>query len=88
MEVSLSDLTDLYVYCVLQVYPMEKDLGRVYTGYVDFLLKRGINPQYDNFLTVYHAGEAAREATKEEQVMLLKEIGIPRLLDAPVISLS
>lgn len=78
-DVSLGDLADLYVYCVLVVYP-DKSLENAYHGFADFLVRKGINPQYENFMTVYHAGQAAREASPLEQNVLLKAIGKPKLL--------
>ena len=78
-DVSLGDLADLYVYCVLAVYP-DKSLENAYHGFADFLVRKGINPQYENFMTVYHAGQAAREASPLEQKVLLKAIGKPKLL--------
>lgn len=78
-DVSLGDLADLYVYCVLVVYP-DKSLESAYHGFADFLVRKGINPQYENFMTVYHAGQAAKEASPLEKDVLLKAIGRPKLL--------
>lgn len=78
-DVSLGDLADLYVYCVLVVYP-DKTLESAYHGFANYLVRKEINPQYENFMAIYHAGQAAREASPLEQNVLLKAIGRPKLL--------
>lgn len=78
-DVPLGELSDLYVYCVLVIYP-DRSLDAAYHGFAEYLVRNGIRPQYENFLTIYHAGKAAREAKKEEQEVLLSAIGTPTLL--------
>ena len=50
-DVPLGELSDLYVYCVLVIYP-DRSLDAAYHGFAEYLVRNGIRPQYENFLTL------------------------------------